>query len=242
MELNSQIALVTGSTGVLGRQIALALARAGCFCICHYHRNEQRALGLVEQIGQMGQKAVAVGADLAADDGPERLFGQLVGFRPTILINSAAIFERQRLADITADSARRMMGINFVAPTLVAGQFAARLGDSGRPTGRIVNITDVGGVRPWADYLLYCASKAALIAATKAMAKELAPDVLVNSVAPGMVRWPEMFDQAEKDRQLGFIPMGRLPDFEEVTQAVIFLLQSDYITGQVLHVDGGRCI
>ena len=101
---------------------------------------------------------------------------------------------------------------------------------------------DVGAVRPWGEYAVYCSSKAGLLGATKALAKELAPAVCVNAIAPGVTTWPEDYSQAEKDRQLSFIPMRRIGGTNEITSAIIFLLESDYITGQVLCVDGGRSI
>ncbi len=246
MRLAQKTAIITGSTGQIGSQIALALAKAGCDCICHYHSNSQKAQALVSQIRQMGKNAVAAKADLGTPEGPEELFEQIGSSEPRILVNSAAIFEKQPLTEITFPSARRMLDINLTAPSVLSRLFIEKLGGklkgTTEPAARILNITDVGGIRPWANYLLYCSSKAALIAATKTLAKELAPAVLVNSLAPGAVTWPEGFDEAEKDRQIGFVPMKRLASMNEITQAAIFLLTNDYITGQTLNVDGGRCI
>ena len=118
----------------------------------------------------------------------------------------------------------------------------AKFGNAKSVVGKIINISDVGGIRPWAKHTLYCSSKAGLIGATKAIAKELAPAICVNSIAPGVVTWPSDFDESERHRQLSFIPMRRIAEPKEVTEAIIFLLKNDYITGQVLNVDGGRCI
>jgi pteridine reductase len=115
-------------------------------------------------------------------------------------------------------------------------------GAEGNPAAKIVNMVDVGGEKVWKEYSVYCAAKAGLIAATKSLAKELAPRITVNAVAPGVVTWPEAFDEAGKKRQLGFIPAGRIAEPVEVAAAVVFLLQNDYITGQVINVDGGRAI
>ena len=129
---------------------------------------------------------------------------------------------------------------------MTAKAFAKRIkgkfGETKDVVGKIVNISDIGGIRPWAEYVLYCSSKAALIGATKALAKELAPMVCVNSVAPGLVTWPSDSDEEDKKRQLSFIPLGRKAEPKEIADAVIFLIKNDYITGQVLNVDGGRCI
>ena len=104
------------------------------------------------------------------------------------------------------------------------------------------HFADIGGIVPWAGYAMYCASKAALINVTKTLAKELAPRVTVNAIAPGLVSWPQDGDKDEYNRQLKMIPLSRKGTGEEIAAAVIFLLQNDYITGQVLNVDGGRCI
>lgn len=139
------------------------------------------------------------------------------------------------------------MDINLLGPVLVCAEFARivlsqQSPEPENPVGKIINLVDVGGIRPWANYTVYCASKAGLIAATKSMAKELAPAICVNGVAPGVIAWPEGFSQEDKKRQLKFIPAGRIGYTSEITSAIIFLLENDYITGQVLNVDGGRCI
>ena len=109
-------------------------------------------------------------------------------------------------------------------------------------TGKIINISDIAGIKPWADYILYCTSKAGLNGATKALAKELAPDFCVNAIAMGIAELGEDFTEEEKERQLSFIPAGRFAKPNEITKAIIFMLKNDYITGQILNVDGGRCI
>lgn len=248
MEIEGLTAVITGSSGRLGGAIALALAEAGCNCVCHYHTNRKRAEELVRQITDMGREAIAVGADLTKTDGIEKLFAEVAAIGPVrILVNSMSVFQRQPLAGVTFDNARDVMDVNLIGPILVCAEFARMVlsqqnPESANPAGKIINLVDVGGIRPWAEYAVYCASKAGLIAATKSMAKELAPAVCVNAIAPGVITWPKGIGEDDKRRQLAHIPAGRTGYTTEITSAIIFLLENDYITGQVLNVDGGRCI
>jgi len=247
MEIKGTTAVITGSSGRLGGVIAQGLSESGCNCICHYCKNEQKAQQLVEKIHQKGKKALAVCADLNRPEQIEQLFAkaQQLG-TPRILVNSAAVFSRQSLTDITHEQAQKVFNINLTAAILTSQAFAktikAEFPDSKLPVAKIINISDIGGIRPWADYVLYCSSKAGLIGATKAMAKELAPAILVNSVAPGIIDLPVKLDETQEKRQLSFIPMKRFGKINEFNAAIIFLIKNDYITGQVLNVDGGRCI
>ena len=209
--------------------------------------NKQKANELVEQIKKLGIRALAVEADLTKPEQINDLFEKALEFgTPGVLINSAAVFSRQPLADVTFEEGQKVLNLNLIAPILTSRAFAKvvneKFGDAESVVGKIINIADVGGIRPWAGSVLYCSSKAGLIGATKALAKELAPALCVNSIASGVVTWPSDFDESEKQRRLSFVPMRRIAKVNEVTEAIIFLLKNDYVTGQVLNVDGGRCI
>ena len=241
MKLKDKTAIITGSTGKLTRHITIALAQAGCNCICHYHKNISEAQQLVAQIKSLGRKAIAVQADLTKLDDIEKLFaeaGQLPCAR--ILINSAAIFERKPLKKLTFEDGRKTFDLNLTSAVMMCKYFAKQAG--GTPIAKIINIIDAGAIKPWGQYVLYCSSKAALIGATKAMAKELAPGICVNAVAPGIISTDEDFDEDEKKRQLAFIPAQRLGTSGEIAHTVKFLIESDYITGEIISVDGGRTI
>jgi len=247
MELKARTAVITGASGQLGGNIAIALAKAGCRCVCHYHSGRDKAEEVVEKIQALGEQAIAVRADLCDSGQIENLFEQAVQLgQPTILINSAAVFSRQPLSQVTSEKTRSIFELNLTAPILLCKAFTKRIseksGDSETPVAKIINISDVAGVSGWPEYVVYCSSKAGLNAATKAMAKELAPAICVNSVAVGIVNWQPDLDQRQKQRQLDFIPLKRIAKINEITEPVIFLLKNDYITGQILNVDGGRVI
>jgi NAD(P)-dependent dehydrogenase (short-subunit alcohol dehydrogenase family) len=256
MELSGKNVIVTGSTGSLGSELVKALAEAGCNCVCHYHKNKEKAEKIVSDIKAMSLKAIAIKADLTEPQQIDGLFEQALNYFCTvqasryapvqILINSASVFERTPLQEISVGQSRRILDVNLTACILTAKAFAQRVsngwGDKDAPAGKIINICDVAATKPWVQYSLYCASKAGLIGATKALAKELAPSILVNSLAPGIATWPTEMTSEEEKRQLGFIPMRRFAETREIAAAMIFLLQNDYITGQVLNVCGGRGI
>lgn len=247
MELKDTVAVITGSTGRLGAEIALDLAQAGVDCVCHYNKNKVLAEGLAAKIEALGRRANAVCADLSSPKEIEGLFAKAKEFGEVrILVNSAAVFSRRSLGEITSEYIRETLDINLVGPILASRYFAEaveqRAGDSDKPAGKIINLADVGGLRPWAGYSVYCVSKAGLIAATKSLAKELAPSVTVNAVAPGIINWGDEFNESDKKRRLSHIPAGRIGLAKEVTSAIIFLLENDYITGQVINIDGGQCI
>jgi len=247
MELKGKTAIITGSSGRLGGFIAKSLGQTGCNCICHYHRNAAKAEEVCEQIRQLSVKALAVQADLTQPEQVEAIFEKAMDFStPQVLINSAAIFLRQPLAEVNSEECQKVLNLNLAASILTSRAFAkivdGEFGDTGTVVGKIINIADVSGIRPWAEYVVYSASKAGLIGVTKSLAKELAPSICVNAVAPGVVTWPEEFSEEQKKQQIKLIPVGRIADGRDITEAIIFLLKNDYITGQVLNVDGGRCI
>ncbi len=248
MKLKAMTAIITGTSGLVGGEIAMALAKAGCNCICQYNHNKEKCEQLVEQIEKMAVEALAVQADLAKSEAMESFFesASAIGL-PQILVNSAAVFSKTSLSDVTFEKAQDVLNLNLVAPMVLSQLFAKKIketfGDTKEVVGKIINISDIGGIKPWANYGLYCSSKAGLIGLTKSLAKELAPKILVNSIAPGLVvDWQDKVDESQKARQLSFIPMGRIGTAKELTSALIFLLENDYITGQILNVDGGRCI
>ncbi len=250
MQIQGFTAIITGSTGRLGQAIALGLAAQGMDCICHYYQQEEAARSVAAQITAMGRRAATVQADLECEADMEQLFEQAAAFgKARVLVNSAAVFERCPLDELTGEEVQRTLGINLAAPVLASRSFVQVLEAEGlnyqtaeEPFAKIVNLADVAAMKPWAEYAAYCASKAGLIGLTKALAKELAPGILVNAIAPGIVTWPEPIPPDEENKQLARIPAGRFGQPDEIVRSILFLLENDYITGQTLCVDGGRSI
>jgi NAD(P)-dependent dehydrogenase (short-subunit alcohol dehydrogenase family) len=250
MDFLGKTAIVTGASGGLGGAIALSLGRRGMDCVCHYHHNAGAAQRAADEIRAMGRKAVAVGADLASADAAALLMAEARKLGPVrVVVNSASIFAKNEIGTLNASGVSEMLAVNLTAPMLLCDAFARYLKKEGVDCQKeqdtlaaIINMVDVAGVKPWGGYSAYCASRAGLIGLTKSLAKELAPAVTVNAIAPGIVTWPGKMDPAEEQKQLKMIPAGRFGTPEDVTRTIGFLLDNDYITGQVLCVDGGRTI
>jgi NAD(P)-dependent dehydrogenase (short-subunit alcohol dehydrogenase family) len=250
MEIVGKTAIITGASGQLGSEIALCLGRRGMHCLCHYHTDKDNANETVAAIQSLGRQAVAVGADLASVDAAALLMTEAQKLGPVrVMINSASIFVRQPIGSFSGSDASKVLEVNLAAPMRLCDQFAMYLKQEGTDCtdeqdslAAIINLVDVAGVKPWGGYSPYCASRAGLIGLTKSLAKELAPVVTVNAIAPGIVTWPGKMDPSEEQKQLKMIPAGRFGQPKDITRTIGFLLNNDYITGQVLCIDGGRSI
>ncbi len=241
--LEGRVAVVTGAGVRLGRALAEALCEAGADLVVHHHASAAGAAEVVAHAREQGRRAVAVQADLTLADERERLFAAAERFGGCdLLVNSAAVFERRPIEAIDEAAWQRMLELNLTAPFFCCRAAAAAMRRKGR--GDIVNLVDVGGgLIPWRNHAHYCAAKAGLAMLTRCLALELAPVIRVNAVAPGPVLPAEGAELAETERALARVPLGRAGSPADVVAAVLFLLQgSDYVTGQILAVDGGRSI
>ena len=197
---------------------------------------------VAERIREMGRESVAIQADVSVADQVEAMIETVekrFGARFDILVNNAGIGMRTPVIHMTDNEWDQIIDTNLKGAFLVSRAFANKMIEKGTG-GRIIGIASGAGHSGRPAHAHYCASKAGLIGATKALAKELAPQICVNSIAPGVIERDGEFDGDR--RQLSFIPAGRFGRPEDVTRAVIFLLENDYITGQVMNIDGGRCI
>ncbi len=236
--LNGQIILVTGAARRLGRTFALTCAQAGADVIIHHGHSRQDALQVQKEIKSIGRRAWLIQADLSKHGQIDRLIseagkiGQLDG-----LVNNAAIFESQSVKETTLADWENHLAINLTAPFLLSQAFAKQVDED--KTGRIVNILDWRALRPGADHFPYTISKAALAAMTKSLAVALAPNISVNGLAFGAILPPS--DKPANKKILEAVPAGRWGDLKEVEDALLFLLTGPtYITGEIIHVDGGR--
>lgn len=249
MDLKGKTVLITGSTGGLTRAIVLSLAESGSNCICLYHKNSAQAKKLQKDLKKMKVKSLFIQTDLTQEKNIEKVFAEIEKFAtPQILINAAAVFDKKPITELTFDYIRRTLGINFVASMIMTQKFVdfARRGrkikSTRKPIAKIINITDIVAEGPPAGFSIYSASKAALISATKSLARELAPNFTVNAVSPGIINFRKGTSAKLKKRIIAHIPAGRTGSPAEVAAAVKFLIENDYLTGQVLNIDGGKTI
>lgn len=242
MIIQGKKALVTGGARRVGKVIALALAKKGAEIVLHYHRSKEEALVTQSEIKALGVHCHLVQADLAQPEHVERLTREMAAnqINPDILVNSASIFYRTPLETATERDWDTFMDTNLKSYFLLSRLLGLRMKNAGG--GKIINIADWSGFRPYRDYAPYCASKGGLITLTKALARDLAPTVTVNAVAPGPVMMPEDMSEAEKEKIAEKTALGRWGKPEDVASAVLFLLENEYMTGAVLVVDGGRSI
>jgi pteridine reductase len=239
--LKGQTALVTGAGRRIGRQLALRLAAEGAQVAIHYHRSRAEADAVVAEIAGAGGEAFGIAADLTRHGDIETLFGAIEKRfgRLDILVNSAAAFYPTPLAEATEEQWDRLLDSNLKSQFFCAQRAAPLLRAVGR--GRIVNFASLGGLVAWPRYTAYCVSKAGVIMLTRCLARALAPDITVNAVAPGTISFPD--DASELAEQyIRKAPLARTGTPEDISNAVMYLVQAPFVTGQVLVVDGGRSI
>jgi pteridine reductase len=238
--LANRVALVTGSAKRLGRVVALRLAREGADVVIHYRGSESDARRAAAEIETLGRRSVCISADLTRAGEIRKLFEESAKQfgRLDLLVNSAANFVRTEFAATTEAKWGESLDTNLKAP-FFCSQAAAPLLKQSR--GAIINFADVAGFLAWPDYTPHCISKAGVLMLTKCLAKELAPDVRVNAIAPGTISMPGDPPEWEADfiRRAPLLRTGR-PD--DVADAVVYLATAEFLTGQVLILDGGRTL
>jgi pteridine reductase len=239
MDLKNKVALVTGAGRRIGRAIAVDLAAHGASIAVHYHTSHAEADAVV---GEIGANSQAFQANLESMTEIEQLIPKVLDAfgRIDILVNSASIFAPTPIAEITEHDWDANLDTNLKAPFFLSKFTAIAMRRQG--AGKIINLGDWAGIRPYKDYLPYSVSKSGLIGLTKALAKELAPEVQVNCIALGMVMPPDDYTKEEVERLVSRTLTKKLGTLEELARAVIFLCETDYATGTVLTLEGGRLL
>lgn len=242
MRLEGRAVLITGAGRRVGRALALALAQRGMHVAVHYNRSRAEAEELAEGLTSgYGIKSAALRAELGDAKACRRLVDEAAGALGGLdaLINSASLYEQTPFEGVTIEDWDRHLDVNLRAPFFLSQAAAPHLRKRG---GCIVNIADWAAHRPYAGYIPYCVSKAGLLCLNAALAKQLAPQVRVNAVLPGPVLLPESDTKARREAVRRATLLQKLGSPEDVVKAVLYLLDSDFVTGAEVTVDGGRLI
>ena len=239
MELSGRLSLVTGAGHRVGRAIALGLAARGMDVAVHYNASERPARDTARSIEALGRRATIFQANLAERGVPAGLVHQVTtAMGPLdVVINSAAVMMRTPWDAVTESEWDDMFALNLRAAFFVAQ--AAAISMHGRG-GAIVNIADLAAYETWPAYIPHSITKAGVVHMTRALARVLGPQIRVNGVAPGAVLLPPTWTEDEGKRLAETTPLKRLGSPDDVVQAVLYLLEADFVTGQTIIVDGGR--
>jgi pteridine reductase len=241
VKLAGRVALVTGGGRRLGRALAVALGSERMHVAVHYNKSADGARESQEIIEGAGGKATIFQANLSAPEGPAALVRDVAETLGSlsVVVNSAAVMERTPIGEVTAHVWDAMFALNLRAPFLISQAAASLMRSEG---GAIVNIADLAAFESWPGYVPHSISKAGVVKMTSALARVLAPEIRVNAIAPGTVLLPEDWDAATGERLASTTPLRRLGHPDDVVEAMLYLLRSDYVTGETLIVDGGRHI
>jgi len=236
-ELAGRTALVTGGAKRVGKAIAVGLAKQGVNIIVHYGKSEHEAKELRDEIVALGQKSWVVGADLSNPESCNQLIARAyrLSGEIDILVNNASIFSANDVNDVRLEDIEANMLINAWAPFLLTRYFSEKA-----DRGRIVNILDTRVAGYDFNHFAYYLSKRMLEVLTRSMALKLAPNITVNGIAPGLILPPEGKDYAYLEQKKDTVPLKKVGSLSDIVETVIFLLRSDYVTGQIVYVDGGK--
>jgi pteridine reductase len=245
MKLSGKTILVTGAAKRLGREIALSLSVQGATILIHYRSSAKEAKSLQKEIQTLGSQAFLCPFDFGdRRSGLQKRIKSFVKGLPVAvdaLVNNAAIYYPTPFGKMTEDAWDDFLTTNLKSPVLLAQEIGVQM--LKRKKGSIVNIVDIAGENPFKDHLPYSVSKAGLICATKSLAKELAPHVCVNAIAPGPILEPSNgVTPALKKKIAEKTLLKRFGSAKDIADAVQYLLTADYVTGQILRVDGGKSL
>ena len=242
MTLAGKTALVTGAANRIGAETVRTLHQNGANLIIHYRQSREAAEVLAKSLNDVRQgSCYCVKADLADNESIQQM-RDIVAKKSgslDVLINNASTFYPTELGSITEADWQDLTGSNFKAPLFMTQSFRSLLTGS---NACVINLIDIYADKPLKNFSLYCASKAANQSLVQSLALELAPDIRVNGISPGAILWPDG-DHSNKEREAKIksqIPLGRIGQAPVIAKTVLFLIENDYITGEIIHVDGGR--
>lgn len=241
--MNRPVALITGGGKRMGRQIAIALARKGFDLAVNYHKSSSGAHQTVKLIRAIGSRAIALKADITDRSQVRMLIENVMKHFKTIdvLINNSGVFITASLAKTTDRLWQQALDVNLKGPFLTSQIVSRTMLKQKR--GRIINIASLGGIKAWSNHLAYSVSKAGLIMLTRCLAKDLAPHIMVNAVAPGTIIFPDEENPRQRHVARTSIPLRRYGNPSDISDLVIYLATTaNYITGQTISVDGGRSV
>jgi NAD(P)-dependent dehydrogenase (short-subunit alcohol dehydrogenase family) len=241
LSLEGRVALVTGAAKRIGRSVALRLASEGASVVVNYRGSKGEADEVVAQIAATGKRAIAIQADVSKKKDVAALFAAIEKEfgRLDILVNNAGMFFPAKFEELTEEQWDRILDTNLKSQFLCSQAAARMLRSSGR--GRIINFASLGGLLAWPAYTHYCVSKAGVIMLTRCLARALAPEITVNAIAPGTISFPGDAPELAED----FVqraPLKRTGTPKDIEDTVVYLAQSEFVTGQVIVVDGGRSL
>ena len=243
MDLKGKGIIITGSAVRIGRAICLELAKTGAHLFCHYNSSKSNANELERELWKTGAVHFFYKADLSKIDAVKRLVKKAKTQLDSIdiLINNAAIFYKTPLGQVSQKDWDRFFNLNLKSPFFLAQETSRYMLE--QKSGKIINIGDAGAENPYPGYLPYSLTKAGIVSMTKGLAKALAPDVQVNCINPGPVMMPDNMSDEDKAFALQQTLLKREGSAQDIARTVRFVLEaSDYITGAVIPVDGGRQI
>ena len=235
---------ITGAAKRIGKEIALTFKELGWNIIIHYNSSKNDAQVLADEINDTNSdSAITVQGNLDVKEDVEKVINEVRDAFPTIdlLINNASTFYPTPIEDISEEHWDKLVGSNLKGPLFLIKGLKDKLKES---KGSIINITDTNLSKGVANYSIYSAAKAGLESITKGLARELAPDIKVNAIAPGaMLEPPDVtWTEEQKSKVISSIPLNRMGSEKDISEAVKFLAKSNYITGQIIKVDGGRSL
>jgi len=237
--LAGQVALVTGAARRIGRSIALRLAAEGASVAINYRTSKEEAEAVVREILASGGRATAIQGDVSKRGDVENIFAAVEKEfgRLDILVNNAGMFFPAKFEQLTDEQWDKILDVNLKSQFLCAQAAAPIMKRQGR--GRIINLSSLGGLLAWPAYTHYCVSKAGSIMLTRCLARALAPEILVNSIAPGTIQFP---GEPPDEDYIHRVPLHRTGTGDDIAGAAVYLATADFVTGQVIAVDGERLL